>query len=83
MVSGHTHDSWSIAVPRIRLNESGEVETRTLWQIKCGTYKDEYGVGEQGWHVETGKPPKTLGAWWIRFYWDGSRGLKEQVLRAD
>ncbi len=83
IVSGHTHDSFAIPRDRIRLNDASTVEKRTLWLVKCGTYKDEYGGGEGGWHVETGKPPKTLGAWWLRFYWDGSRGLREQVVRAD
>jgi UDP-2,3-diacylglucosamine pyrophosphatase LpxH len=83
IVSGHTHDSFAIPRQRIRLNDASRVEQRTLWHIKCGTYKDEYGVGEGGWQVETGKPPKTLGAWWLRFYWDGHRGLREQLIRAD
>jgi hypothetical protein len=26
-----------------------------------GTYKEEYGVGAGGWHVERGAPPKPLG----------------------
>ena len=26
-----------------------------------GTYKEEYGEGAYGWHVERGAPPKPLG----------------------
>jgi hypothetical protein len=26
-----------------------------------GTYKEEYGDGSKGWHIERGAPPKPLG----------------------
>jgi hypothetical protein len=51
------------------------------------TYKEEYGAGEGGWHIETGKPPKPLGAWWLRFTWSRSRVHGEraniQLMRAE
>jgi hypothetical protein len=31
-------------------------------------YKEEYEDGFGGWHVTIGKPPRRLGAWWLRFY---------------
>jgi hypothetical protein len=31
-----------------------------------GTYKDEYGSGLGGWHIERGAPPKPLGGYWMR-----------------
>jgi hypothetical protein len=27
-----------------------------------GTYKEEYGDGSKGWHVERGAPPKPVGS---------------------
>ena len=36
--------------------------------IRTGTYKDEYGEGAGGFHIERGRPPKPLGAVWLRFY---------------
>jgi len=83
IVSGHVHECWAAERPRIRLDMEGNVETRTVWLVKCPTYKDEYGAGEGGWHVETGKAPKPLGCWWLRHWWDGERGLREQWIRAD
>lgn len=67
MLTGHTHDAWSMERVRVRLNKRFEAERRTVQILKTATYKDEYGQGSGGWHVETGKPPKPLGAWWIRF----------------
>ena len=67
MVSGHTHDSWTRQFMRVRLDSGGRVKRREIHYIKTGTYKDEYRDGSGGWHVETGKPPKPLGAYWVRF----------------
>lgn len=81
MVTGHTHDSWAIDRVKIRLNDHGKVERRELIQVKTATYKEEYQGGEGGWHVETGKPPKPLGAYWLRLWWH-SDTLHTEVLRA-
>ena len=68
MISGHTHDQWATRDVRLRLNSVGTVEQRSLVTLKIPTYKDEYKTGVGGWHIETGKPPKPLGAYWLRFY---------------
>lgn len=68
MCSGHTHDQWVTKDMRIRLNGAGTVEQRPVVSIKLPTYKDEYRSGVGGWHISTGKPPKPLGGYWLRFY---------------
>jgi len=82
MVNGHTHDAWSLENIGIRLNDAGKIEHRTIHQIKTPTYKDEYKEGKGGWHVATGKPPKPLGGWWIRFSIE-DHNIKTSVIRAD
>jgi hypothetical protein len=67
VMSGHTHDAWQMEYTRLRLTDAGVVERRPAIGVKCPTYKDEYGVGEGGFAVEKGHPPKPLGAWWLRF----------------
>lgn len=69
VVSGHTHDSWVMERMKLRVNQDGRVGARTQLHLKVPTYKDDYGTGKGGWHVETGKPPKPLGAWWLKFTW--------------
>ena len=66
--SGHTHDQWVTKDIRIRLNSADNVEQRPCVVVKCPTYKDEYKTGVGGWHIATGKPPKPLGAYWLRFF---------------
>lgn len=82
MLTGHTHDQWITPCPIIGCGPTGEPYRRTVWGIKGGTYKDEYADGNGGWHVETGKPPKPIGAWWLRFYWDEAT-IKHQIIIAD
>lgn len=68
MVSGHTHDTWMVERIAHSLTDQGKQQRKTTVQIKTPTYKDEYGKGHGGWHVETGKPPKPLGGWWVRMF---------------
>ena len=58
-----THDSWIITLAEQRLvTMNGIYKTMIMpsHHVKCGTYKDEYGTGYGGWHIETGKPPKKV-----------------------
>jgi hypothetical protein len=66
MWSGHVHERWAREFIKVGIDQEGEVKHRSSWYIKSPTYKDEYGSGTGGWHIETGKPPKPLGAWWLK-----------------
>ena len=71
IMGGHTHDQWIMAVERERLrtkNGDYKVEIATQHHVRCGTYKDEYGDGFGGWHIERGGPPKSLGAVWMKLF---------------
>lgn len=83
ILSGHTHDSWVMDRQVERVSHKGEIRLDTQTHIKTPTYKEEYGTGKGGWHVETGKPPKPLGAYWLRFYWSNRTDTVEyEVIRA-
>lgn len=64
--SGHVHQRWIQETMKVYLSDEGEVKQRNVWYVKSATYKEEYGSGVAGWHVGTGKPPKPLGAWWLK-----------------
>jgi hypothetical protein len=68
IATGHVHESWQVAVQRIRLNVSDKVVHERQTHVKIAGYKEEYEDGYGGWHIETGKPPKPTGAWWLRIY---------------
>lgn len=66
--TGHTHDSWQVPIARVRLNQDCTVIEHTQQDhIRTSGYKQEYGDGFGGWHIERGGPPKPLGAKWIVF----------------
>lgn len=73
IIQGHVHDAWMRYVARARLSERGVRYHDLQTWIQCTTYKEEYRDGFGGWHVETGKPPKPIGAWWLKFWYDGSQ----------
>jgi len=76
VVSGHIHEAWQVEYCRARLSEKGAEFTDEQLHICLPTYKDEFTDCANGFHVENERPPKPLGAWWLRFYWDH---IKEKV----
>lgn len=66
VVSGHVHEQYTVPFTRERLSEGGKISLSEQWHVRTPTYKDEYKEGYAGWHVETGKPPKPLGAYWMK-----------------
>jgi hypothetical protein len=66
IISGHTHDQWVVPLTRAVLNRANVPELRTQFHVKCGGYKEEFLSGE-GYHNEGGRPPKPLGAVWLKF----------------
>lgn len=69
VVSGHIHERWTLDLERVRLTSAGKLVLDTQTHVVVPTYKEEYGDGYGGWHVERGAPPKPTGAAWLRFHW--------------
>ena len=82
ILTGHTHDTWLVPIARERCTARGRLAHDEQVHIRAGTYKDEYQDGYSGWHVETMKPPKPMGAWWLRFYFTDRENLTWQAIRA-
>lgn len=78
MFSGHVHERWAREFVKVGVTQDGEVFQRSAWYVKSATYKCEYGDGSGGWHIETGKPPKPLGAWWLKltYYKEKVKGVQ-------
>lgn len=72
VLTGHVHESTSVEYPRAILTDRGNILHHTQLHLRTPTYKEEYRDGTEGYHVEKGRPPKPLGAWWIRLYYDNA-----------
>lgn len=64
---GHIHEAWAVSIPREKCSQAGRISLQNQWHICVPSYKNEYGDGAGGWHVETGKPPKPIGCAWVTF----------------
>lgn len=63
---GHIHENWSRNDVRDCLaynpgTRSYEVTHKEIHHMITGTYKEEYGDGSHGWHIERGAPIKPIG----------------------
>lgn len=82
VVGGHIHEAWMLELCRCRLNDVGKESVDDQVHICIPTYKQEFTVRE-GYHVENERPPKPLGAWWLRFWWDNDeQRVKVEPTRA-
>jgi hypothetical protein len=77
IVCGHTHDKMHVPGMRVSLNDGNVVEQREQHFVRCGSYKDEYADGAGGFHIEKGRPPKPLGAYWMRLFLKNDRPRAE------
>lgn len=68
VVNGHTHDQYLLPIARERLTRDGVITRDLVHFVRTGTYKDEYSDGSGGFHILKGRPPKPLGAVWLRFF---------------
>ena len=67
VATGHSHNEFVVPLTRARLTKGGTPYLDEQLHVKVPTYKEEYGKGIKGWHVERGAPPKPTGATWIVF----------------
>jgi hypothetical protein len=81
--TGHTHDSWQVPIARVRLNQScTDVEHTRQVHFRTAGYKEEFGSGYGGWHVERGGPPKPVGAAWLVFRHTGRMTVDYDIVEA-
>lgn len=68
VASGHIHERWIFPVTRERVDRAGKTYIDEQMHLCLGSFKEERLPGH-GFHVERGRPPKPMGAIWMRFYW--------------
>lgn len=82
--TGHIHEQWVFPIERVRLLSSGYEIRETQYHVQIPTYKEEFENVSGGFHHETGKPPKPVGAWWVRFYYSArTKRIEAQFIPTD
>jgi hypothetical protein len=74
VLSGHTHDEWTVTIPRMRINSHGNVYHDEQLHIRPPGYKDAWADSDHGFETEKMLGPKSLGAAWLQFTWCPRRG---------
>lgn len=80
--SGHTHEQWMFIITRTRLNSVGKELRDEQLHLQVPSYKDETTEQTEGYAVEKEHPPKPIGAWWIKFWWERPFGVRYDAVRA-
>jgi len=71
LLGGHIHQSWVIWSTFVRPLVSGRVELEDRAHVCSSTYKQDFAVGQNTWHLsKKGRGPKPLGATWLHFFYD-------------
>jgi len=69
--TGHVHRRWVVPLARQRLvadKRGARVVRDTQTHVCCGSFKDSFGDGAEGWEVEKGMPPKDTGCVLMKLY---------------
>ncbi len=80
---GHVHEYWHLPIQRARLTRAGREYRSVTDFIQLPTYKEEFFGTDEGWHHDTGKPPKPLGAAWVRLHYQYDPVLEGGIVSRD
>jgi len=62
---GHVHEDYEMTYTVEELTIKDTVQLRDILMIRTSAYKEEYGDGSKGWHIERGASPKPIGGRWL------------------
>lgn len=67
LVAGHTHQTWMVPKPRVRVNNQGGISQDRQMHLQVPSYKKS--DFRNGWEAERGFDPTMTGAIWWRMYY--------------
>ena len=70
LITGHIHERWVVETLKTKLTKDGNEIVRPQLHLQTATYKEEYMGQDEGFHIEKGRPPKPIGAMWLRFFYN-------------
>ena len=71
--TGHVHElhhhldmaEQLVSVRGIGDSDLYEISHKQVHHVTTSGYKEEYGDGSGGYHIEKGRPPKPIGSYWM------------------
>ena len=79
VLKSHIHALWEMTLMRECVPAQGRVYHKPQKHLCTSSYKEEYGDGAEGWHVERGAPPKPLGGYWLKFSFGSGSDMNIQA----
>ncbi len=67
VATAHIHESWVVPIKRERISGRDIPFHDIAWHVSVPTYRDDFGIGADGFHIESGRPPKPMGCSWLVF----------------
>ena len=62
---GHVHEDYEMTYTVECLSNKDTIVLRDILMVRTSAYKEEYGDGSKGWHIERGASPKPVGGRWL------------------
>lgn len=63
---GHVHEDYETTYCKEYLDKSYNPVQKDVLMVRTSTYKEEYGDGSGGFHIEKGRPVKPIGGRWLK-----------------
>lgn len=76
--SGHTHTDFYLSIARQRISKAGTPYRDEQIHLRSPGYKEDTLKGE-GWAVEKGFMPQSLGAWWLKLWLVSRKGNTTEI----
>jgi len=82
---GHVHEIYHhVNMVEAYDSHQKKLNLKEVHQIRTGAYKEEYGDGYGGYHIEKGRPPKPMGGYWmnlemVKSYANSTVNIKKYV----
>lgn len=81
---GHVHELYHHVNMVQFFNRTQDIiQHRRVHQLRTSTYKEEYGAGDFGYHIEKGRPPKPMGGYWLNLQQERLRTTQDNGKERD
>lgn len=78
---GHVHEDYEMTYSYETLDWKSDIKHKDILMLRTASYKEEYGDGFGGFHIERGRPVKPLGGRWLKLTLAHDPRQKKRVIK--